>query len=208
MGLKGETEDHRAKRLQQMYQRDCEALRLVAVDERGALGRYYLRPESGFPTWAEVVVLRGGSLLVHGDVDTTVFSSFHKPTTPRDVLHWIGRKDTDYGYLTEKASIGGSIARCFDEEVALAGVVRLRREKYLDADQARELCEMLRNNDCSQQEFSMRMYELTDDPEISANGTVTHPRVFMAWAVVTRLLELLPEWDRQQALAIVAASAV
>jgi hypothetical protein len=184
----------RAKDLMAMYERDCEPLLLKSVEEKGVLGRYLLMPPSGFLMWAEVVVLRAGCLLVHGDVDTVVFSNFYKPKTPRDVLEWMGSKDTCYTYAEEKASIGGSIARCFDEYVALRRVLEYRRNGTLDREQARQLKELL-DDGTSQQEFSTRMYELTRDPELCSLGTVTDQRVFMALAVIKRLLKLLPDHD-------------
>ena len=192
--MKAVSAHQRAKDLMAMYERDCEPLLLKSVEEKGVLGRYFLMPPRGSLMWAEVVVLRAGCLLVHGDVDTVVFSNFYKPQHPRDVLEWMGNKDTCYTYAEQKASIGGSIARCFDEEVALRRVLEYRRNKTLDHEQARTLTELLKDG-TDQHEFSDRMYELTRDPELCSLGTVTDQRVFMALAVLKRLLKLLPEHD-------------
>lgn len=191
--MKSKTERARAEMLMRMYRRDCAALELRDVQERGKLGRYYLCSRSFI--WAEVVVLRGGSLLVHGDMDTVVFSNYHRPWRARQVIAWMANKNSDYGYATGKAGLGGSIAKCFDDEVAFSRVLEFRRRGTIDKGVARELTDLLRAG-TDQREFSTRMYELTLDPELCSLGTVTDPRVFMALAVCQRLMDLLEVYDK------------
>lgn len=56
--------------------------------------------------WAEIVVLAGGRLLVHGDIDVVMFSSYGRYERPEQVLYWMGNtKDVGY-YVLQKAEIG------------------------------------------------------------------------------------------------------
>ena len=119
--MKAVTEHERALRLQKQYRGSMAnhvILSRVLMTERQAsftIGR------PGDSTYtAEIVVLRWGHLLVHGDVDAVIFGVCNGYESWRDVLDWMGR--ADYGYAEEKASIGSTcsaMARCFDDEVAL-----------------------------------------------------------------------------------------
>lgn len=190
--MKAESAHARAVKLSRMYDRECSGLMLRSVDEQGLLGRYYLRREKDHFYWSEVVVLRGCSLLVHGDVDTVVFSNCYGMQRARDVVHWMAR--SDYDYATQKASIGGSTAKCFDPEVAFFRVLECRRQKVFSKEQASELASAL-DTGSGEHEFASEVYGLTSDPELCSIGMVTAPRVFMACAVLRRLKRLLTERD-------------
>ena len=167
----------------------CAHLHLIDVQEEGALARYYMKPSLGHGySWVEVVVLRGGSLLVHGDCDTVVFSSYYRPKHPRQVVEWIATCGWDYA--TQKASIGGSIARVWDQDVVVESVCRWRRSKTITSEQARELVD-LSEDSCSffAKLHSFEYYDLTYEHF----GMVTAPRVFAAQAVLRKLKSLLEE---------------
>jgi len=56
--------------------------------------------------WAEIIVLRGGKLLVHGDIEHVLFAQYTDSSDPEAVLRWMG-KHTDLGYYVhQKAKIG------------------------------------------------------------------------------------------------------
>lgn len=56
--------------------------------------------------WVEVLVLDGGKLMVHGDVETVVFGRYTDSRSVEATLRWIGRC-TDIGYyVAQKAAIG------------------------------------------------------------------------------------------------------
>lgn len=180
----------RAERLTAIATENAKHLQLVDVEEIGNLGRYYLRPSlCGGYTWAEVVVLRGGSLLVHGDCDTVVFSSFYKPSHPRQVVDWMATDN--YGYAEEKASIGGSKARCWDDEVARAAVLSWRRERRITHVLAERLMDAI--SDSGPHGFQIELYR----NELYELGSdvyeVTEGRVFGAQAVLRRLKAQLAE---------------
>lgn len=54
----------------------------------------------------EVIVLWGGKLLVHGDIDPAIFAYYGKYEDPEQVLRWMGgTSDLSY-YVAQKARIG------------------------------------------------------------------------------------------------------
>lgn len=182
----------RARYIEQMTKSSDQMsahLHLIDAEETGALGRYFMKPALGHGySWVEVVVLRGGSLLVHGDCDTVVFSNYYKPTHPRQVVEWIAASDWDYA--TEKASIGGSIARVWDEDVVAESVCRWRRDKAITAEHERDLMDAIGTPGIFFSALhSFGYYDLTHQHF----GMVTSPRVFAACAVLRKLKKLLGE---------------
>lgn len=165
----------------------CAHLHLIDVEEEGALGRYYVKPSLGHGySWVEIVVLRGGSLLVHGDCDTVVFSSYHKPKHPRQVVEWIAKCGWDYA--TQKASIGSSIARVWHRDVVVESVCHWRRSRLVTSEHARDLVETSGDSGLFFAKLhSFGYYELTYEHF----GMVTAPRVFAAQAVLRKLSNLL-----------------
>lgn len=69
------------------------------VSKRGD-DRYYVSNPKGTFLWAEVIVLAGGGLLVHGDCETVLFGCHSKAP-----LSLMGGRPTD-SYVLEKAQIG------------------------------------------------------------------------------------------------------
>jgi hypothetical protein len=83
--------------------------------------RYYVSNPKGSFLWAEVIVLAGGGLLVHGDCDTVLFGCHSK--TP---LSLMGGRATD-NYVLEKAQIGtGKTFLKFDIDSARKEIEDLR----------------------------------------------------------------------------------
>lgn len=55
-------------------------------------------------SWVEIVYLRDGSLLVHGDIGPVIFS--YGPRDPVACLSWVARSTDSLRYMAEKACIG------------------------------------------------------------------------------------------------------
>lgn len=64
--------------------------------------------------WFEAVVLRGGSLVVGGDIDIMHFAHYGKFENPEQVLRWIGGTDDLGYYVAQKAAIGMNLPRDAD----------------------------------------------------------------------------------------------
>jgi hypothetical protein len=185
----------RAAKIAQQYDGYLSKLQLADRHEgpTPALARFWLQEPGSSIYCAEVVTLRCGGLLVHGDVDTVCFSRCSYKHW-RQVVSWMGNHN--YTYAEEKASIGGTKdARVYEPSVALADVLYYRRHKILDADQAFELWENA--DEDGPQDFARRVYDLTGDCELPGSiGWCTGSRVLMAQAALRRLLALLgPEED-------------
>lgn len=187
--MKGVTEHERALRLQKQYRGSMAnhvILSRVIMNERQASFTIGRPRESSYT--AEIVVLCWGHLLVHGDIDAVIFGVCSGYESWRDVLEWMAR--ADYGYAEEKASIGSTcsaMARCFDDEVALSKICYWRRRGYIpDKEAARELWEHVQSGEWH--EAQTALYGI--DFELRLDD-VTHPRVFMAQAAITKLCELL-----------------
>ncbi len=178
----------RAERLRGGLAKYAGDLRLVSFEEEGVLGRYYLR--GSWWSWVEVVVLRGGHLLVHGDVDAVIFGYCHGHTSPRHVVQWMAF--AGYSYAEEKASIGSSGKICteFDPEVALWRVLDWRRQQSITKEEARDLFQGLQGG-WSQYEFQSELHDVFDDGEVLDAGEATDRRVFVAQTVLRRLDHLL-----------------
>lgn len=68
------------------------------------LGRWLLRREDGKPwSWVEIVELRGGGLLVHGDIKHTFFS-LHPSKNDRvgSLVAWMGNRKNPCSYFRSK----------------------------------------------------------------------------------------------------------
>jgi len=187
--MRAVTEHARALQLQKMYRETMANHVILArsiMNEKQASFTIGKPGESFY--LAEVVVLRWGHLLVHGDVDAVIFGVCSGYKSWRDVLDWMNR--ADYGYAEEKASIGSTcseMARGFDEEVALSKICYWRRHEYIPGKEAaREVWDLVQSGEWH--DAQNRLWSI--DFELSLS-TVTLPRVFMAQAAVQRLCELL-----------------
>lgn len=94
-----------------------------ATVEKTGDDRYYVSNPNGSFLWAEVIVLAGGGLLVHGDCETVVFGCHSK-----NPLSLMGARNTD-SYVLEKAQIGtAKTFMKFDLECARKEIEDLRPE--------------------------------------------------------------------------------
>lgn len=189
------------------YERECRELAeahakhlaLKEFDEEGKLGRYLLRARcrTGY-MWAEVVVLRHGHLLVHGDCDAVIFGICGGYESARSVLYWMADASADYAQ--EKASRGSSqkIATTWEPEVARWYIDEWLREEMVTAEQAQELIAELAL-ERGQHAFVEEVYDTTGDAELCSAGEVTDYRVFAAQAVLRSLCRELENRDMQAA---------
>jgi len=67
-------------------------------------GEYAGKWESCY--WTEIIVLSGGSLLVHGDISSVIFSHYSDDRVPENVLRWMGSHPNVDCYVAQKAAIG------------------------------------------------------------------------------------------------------
>lgn len=155
--------------------------------------------------WAEIVVLAGGSLLVHGDFEPCIFSGFSGGDA-RATVAWIGAH-TDVDYPCGKASIGlggSEFAEELNAEVLRADIAE-RMESWKERtgekihDAIREAFEEAseRAEDVTHQEELRAIVvdlidaEAIDSEEASSMGIVSSNRVIMAHAALRRLHTLL-----------------
>jgi hypothetical protein len=181
-----------------ILEKDCDSfaskLRLVEAREDGPFGRWFLRAPY---TWAEVVSLRGG-IYVGGDIETVVFQGGgDRAGSPRGRVYWMATRS--YGYASEKAHHGDTAPDEWDEACARGAIVDHRKHDYLTKAQARTLWNLLARGDVRPDEFNAAIYEETDDCELCGMGNVTSRRIFMATAILRRLVWLLEARDMQNA---------
>lgn len=190
----------------EILERDCESfvarMRLVRCTEEGKHGRWLLR---GPWSWAEVVTLENG-IYVGGDIETVVFhGGYDRAAHPRGRVYWMATRS--YSYAKEKAHIGNTAPDEWDVACARGAILWNRRVDQISKEHARELWDLL-SDDLSHGEFSARVYELTGECELCGMGMVTAKSVFMATAVLRRLVHFFEaegfrasaaEWFRRAA---------
>ena len=164
---------------------------------------------------AEICVLRWGTLIVHGDVETVVFSGFSGGSeNPIDVLKWMGCTSDLRHYVAKKAVRGldgdsmiytknGSVAvwqlnRCIEDRKSELG-----DNETPESDPYIQSCDYaikdLLNDEVPVERVLWGLYEsydpddesntsLFDPDEISGLGKVLTPRVYFAHAALKRLI--------------------
>ncbi len=170
----------------QIIERECEEfcskLRLTESREDDVSGRWYLR---GPWTWVEVVTLRHG-LYVGGDIETVVFSGHPgRGYGVRSPVYWMATRS--YGYAAEKARMGNTLGNEWDAACARASVLDQCKQGGLSHDQARALLRCLDHEE-GEHAFQAAVYEETGDSELCDMGEVVSRRVYLATAVLRRLV--------------------
>jgi len=182
-------EHDRAQRLRAMCDRELtnHVIQRRHIIDEGSAVFMIGNPGTGIYR-AEIALLSYGTVLVHGDVDTTIFSCCSYRTW-EGKLGWL--RGDNYGYAEEKASIGSgcsAMARDVDEELAIASVLWWRRQKSLNAETAREAISLIRDGDATSAQRAI--WDGTGDFELTI-GECTSPRVILAQACITKLCDLL-----------------
>jgi hypothetical protein len=160
--------------------------------------------------WTEVVILRGGKLLAHGDIDSVIFEAYVHYRDPLNVLAWMGRHPLADSYAVQKASkgTGSELALTTDPDVCRHELHERLEELYRDtaelvaqgeptraederAEHLRDALEMLARGG-GVEEVRRELYDAGEDPEsIHRLGEVPSARVFYAHAAIRRLQALL-----------------
>lgn len=174
-------------------------------------GRWFLKQPGTNNFWFEVVVLAGGYLLVHGDIQAVMFGCYHanENDTPhraaRRTVLWMGtRKRPDDGYFIEKAGIGGTADETiwtYDEDTLREEISELIKEVSdgeveVDSrkhDRREELEDVLaRVGDVSLEEIQREVYDALDgDGESVPRGKILSSSMVYAHAALQRLTKLL-----------------
>lgn len=94
----------------QMVTRAADAFAEHQIRERSD-GRWLLERPGGegkwhSDYWAEIIVLRAGKLLVHGDIEHVIFGHYSDTRDPLDIVRWMGRHEDPAYYVTQKALLG------------------------------------------------------------------------------------------------------
>lgn len=161
--------------------------------------------------WCEIIVLAGGSVLVHGDFEPCIFAGF-SGGSPRDHIAWIGGHE-DVSYPASKASLGlGSreYVEEIDEDVLRTELREIADdwenesgekipEEVLEAID--DACDQIETEALQQFELQKLIMQLVEanvvDSERAASlGVVTSRRAIMAHAAIRRLHILLCERER------------
>lgn len=167
-------------------------------------GRWLLRQPGASHFWIEVVVLAGGHLLVHGDIQAVIFGHYHahKDATPeavaRQTVYWMAQRlYPDDGYFIEKASIGGTADETiwtYDEGVLRTEIEALIRESA-DAhpDTLQGLQDALDSVGADSLEETQRMVceALDGDSESIPRGRRISSAMIYAHAALRKLASLL-----------------
>jgi hypothetical protein len=182
------TAQERSAQLEQ----DCDdfagQMRLVEALEEGRNGRWILKGIRY--SWAEVVTLRNG-IYVGGDVETVVFvGGGDRAARPRGRVYWMATRS--YDYAQEKADIGDTAPREWDEAVARWNVLYHRRHGDIDRDAAREIYLSARDGEHA---FREAIYENTEDSELCDMGMCVSRSVYMATAILRQLARLFDAED-------------
>jgi hypothetical protein len=161
--------------------------------------------------WCEIIVLAGGSVLVHGDFEPCIFSGF-SGGSPREHIAWIGGHG-DVSYPASKASLGLG-GREYVEEIdggvlcaslrEIAEDWQNQRGEEIPEDAQEEIdgaCDQIETSLNHQYEFQKLIMDLIDaevidSEQASSLGVVTTRRVIMAHAALRRLHALLREREK------------
>jgi hypothetical protein len=177
-------------------------------------GRWLLREPGTSVFWFEVVVLAGGSMIVHGDIQAVVFGHYsaRRDATPDDtawqMVHWMAsRKRPDDHYFIEKAGIGGTADETIwapDDDVLRAEIVELiaaARESEAAAEPDTDLRDALEDalgnvGSLTHEQVQHAVYEALDgDAESVPQGRRVSAAMIYAHAALQRLAELLDAED-------------
>jgi len=98
-------------------------------------GRWLVRQPETSTFWFEVVVLAGGHLIVHGDIQAVIFGRYSSGDAQQTVNWMAQRERPDDSYFVEKAKIGGTSHETIwssDDEVLREEIQELIREVSQD----------------------------------------------------------------------------
>jgi hypothetical protein len=146
--------------------------------------------------WAEIIVLRGGGLLVTGDMESVIFR--YGPEHPRAAVAWMARRKTaDDRYFLEKATIGSGpdSVQKWDLDVARDDIRELEKDE--DYEEFRERLVEIREDELESRDLLLAgLYELDFESEVISDiGMVVDTHLYFAHAALQRLDRLLGSQD-------------
>lgn len=176
-------------------------------------GRWLLSRPGSQGYWFETVVLAGGYLLVHGDIQAILFGGYHSdninvPESNLGCIRWMAKRSRpDDPYFLEKAKLGtGTDALLWeeDDDVLREEIEDLIQEtKASDVEYPREdtprVLEALEEalgeigGDSTHAEIQKAIYEAIDDGERVPRGRKITMSMVFAHAALQKLYSLLLE---------------
>lgn len=166
-----------------------------AITSRAA-DRWVIRNPTSSCFWAEIVVLRCGKVLVHGDTDIVCFASYNSETAPESVVAWVA--ESNIAYLANKVE-PRMIVWEEDEDVAEYQIFDALKDREDDGVSSQDayvrgykaaLSSLQRGYGLV--DAAKEIYDVTGDSEASQTiGHVIAPKIFFAHAAVTKLHALL-----------------
>jgi len=181
----------------------------TVVETNGDGDRWYMHRQDDGHFWVEIVALRSGAIMVHGDISSTVFARCSY-TDPRSMIAWMGGQYSDY--VLEKATIGTGreVTHTFRRDVAIDDFEELKETYMDDASEPyspeieaafSDAIECLRHNNDSWDSIVGDLYMADADIEgedLAGVGYVVAPRVIYANAALRRLNHLLEAKDQAE----------
>lgn len=193
----------------------------IAANAERAFAKHEIR-EAGVRSWlvaqrhpkggwdsafaVEILALRFGAILVHGDVEYVIWSSCRDSSTPRAILGWMGDHDGVDSYVVQKARIGtgDALIQTYDpdalEEDLRDMIADVEREKGdggdpialgRETDALNDALDIYRDE--ARDAVVQALYNAGIDGErLAGMGMVTDARLFFAHAALRRLCALLP----------------
>lgn len=139
---------------------------------------------------AELIVLRFNCILIHGDIPDVLFSG--GPAGPMDKIHWVATSGFDY--LASKVRAG-------DKKEWVVEVAACQLTDHIEQcegcrphhlEELQELREELETRELDEHEFRQRLYDYTEDTELTF-GQVVSSDVIVAVLAAKTLWRLLQE---------------
>lgn len=188
------------------HAKEVFANHLLALD-RAEEGRWILKRPDASEFWVEIVALRGGRLLVHGDIEPAIFGNWRAPqpaqeSTPsynRGLVRWMGSQTRpNDSYFLEKLKIGMSSSDAPyepDLEVLAEEIDDLIKEEEDPTlrDGLKEIRENLPYEESDIPEVQKAIYDLLEDAESVPRARFIRAHVVYAHAALQRLVAIFDE---------------
>lgn len=186
------------------------------VELKTSHGRWLVKQPGTSNFWFEVIVLAGGKLLVHGDINAVIFAYYHSnpllsaEDNAEGCVHWMAsRPRPDDHYFVEKAKIGSdsndTVWTSDDDTLSeqIRDLIEQECEGEVDEDGEvdflkRALHESLESalemvGSSSHEEIQREVYEALGDAEGVPDGKMISTTMVCAHAALQRLAALIEE---------------
>jgi hypothetical protein len=189
-------DDRRKRAVQGVREHAREALKDHRVAHEGHLGKrsWLLRAPANQYWLAEVVVLTGPRLLIHGDVSEVLFARYSGEYD--EILDWAASSNIDY--LASKVLFPDH--ERFDDELAFYDVQQMLADQQAEPDHAEherdklaEFVEDFRSYSYDQREMLEAVADAgMDVQDFTRVGMAVDPAIVFAQEVLLKLKELRP----------------